>query len=120
MNRSMLTTLLAAGLLTLAGCAQKETPAETQSDVASAARQGAEDVAQTQADAMRETAESHEDVALAQAKADYDVAVQRCESMTGDQRDACKGEAKSALDMAQASADAQRASTDAAADRKEP
>lgn len=96
MNRMML-TMLAAGLLSLGACGNRETPADTQQDVAEASREGAEDVAEAQGDAV----EAGQDVAMAQAKADYDVAIQRCEAMQGDMQESCKREAQAALDAAQ-------------------
>lgn len=96
MNRLIL-TMLAAGLLTLSACGNRETPVETQQDVAEAQREGTEEVTEERAD----VADAAGDVAMAQAKADYDVAVQRCEAMQGDMQESCKREAQAALDAAQ-------------------
>jgi ABC-type transporter MlaC component len=48
MNYSKLMLISVLSVMTLAACAKKETPAETQQDVAEAASEGAKDVAAEQ------------------------------------------------------------------------
>jgi hypothetical protein len=45
-------------------------------------------------DAAERTAEARENAAEAKREADYRVALERCDSLTGDLKDACVGEAK--------------------------
>jgi hypothetical protein len=58
--------------------------------------------------ATKGTAESRADAGETKAKADYDVAMERCESLSGKDQNACESKAKAALDQRQADADKKR------------
>jgi hypothetical protein len=114
-NRMLAGTTVAIAMFALMGCDQRETPAETRSDMAEAAQEGSEDIADAQRDVneartenREEIADAQADVDLAKAEADYKVAIEGCEASTGDARDRCKEQAKATLDAAQARADANR------------
>lgn len=118
-----------AVLFAVAGCA-KETPAETQADVATAQAEGAQSVAEAKTDASDTMADVREDVTKtqteaahdaagatlkvteAQAEAAHKVAIERCESMTGDARSTCKTQADTELEAALARAKADKALQD--------
>ena len=59
--------------------------------------------------ATKGTAESRADAGETKAKADYKVAMERCESLKGKDQDACESKAKAVLDQGQADADKRRA-----------
>jgi predicted RNA methylase len=112
-------------LLALTAC--RESPQETAEDVAEARAEGAEDVREAQADRQEAQAEARTtatdppygtdgdrvkadyDVAVAQAKATLDVEQEKCEALTGDQRNNCKDAAQAVYDNAVADADLRRA-----------
>jgi len=80
-TRKLLMAIAFAALL--AGCDKAaETPAEVRDDIAAA---------QTQ---------SETDVAMAKAEGEYQVAIQRCDALTGDERRACVDQAVQALNSA--------------------
>ncbi|MEO7774444.1 MAG: hypothetical protein ABIT36_13100 [Steroidobacteraceae bacterium] len=126
--------LAAFSLLTLAACNKAEDPAKTSADVAAAEQKGEERVADAQldaarqmgsadAEALRERADAAEQVTVAEAKANYDVAVEKCEALsnsgTGDARSACKKQAEADYDLVKARAAALHKSTDAVADKRD-
>ena len=91
-------------------------------------KDNAQDVCQKEADAKqkiakaelkvqkKDTPENRKDLAETKAKAEYDVAMERCEDQKGDSKQACQREAKSKRDTAMASAKGDsRASTGAGA-----
>lgn len=116
-------------LLAVGGCA-KETPAETQADVATAQAEGAKSVAEAKTDASDTMADVREDVTKtqteaahdaagaalkvteAQAEAAHKVSIERCESMSGDARALCKKQADTELEAALARARADKALQD--------
>jgi hypothetical protein len=115
MNISKLVVLTLVSVLSLAACERKESLAETQKDVAEAAREGVkdinearQDVAQSAAAGSEDVAEAKDDLALTAAKAAYNVDIERCEGQTGNARDSCKNTAQAALDAAQARVDAHK------------
>lgn len=129
-QRKLLVPLLYAGLLglMLSGCNRPESAAETRADVAEAQTEGRKDVAEERKEAAdstmgarqdvmdaqrdvnqaevelnRELAEGNREITFAQAQAAHSVAIEKCEALTGEMRDACKKEADEALDRAKAS-----------------
>jgi hypothetical protein len=58
--------------------------------------------------AAKGTAESRADAGETKAKADYRVAMERCESLRGNEQDACESKAKAMRDRRQADVDKQR------------
>lgn len=114
-------------LLAVAGCAKKETTAETQADVAKAQNEGARDVATAQNDASEKMADATEqvtkaqseaaqtsagttrDMTIAEAEAAHKVAIERCEAQSGDARRVCKNVADTDLAAAKAHAEAKEA-----------
>ena len=58
--------------------------------------------------ATKGTTESRADAVETKAKADYRVAMERCEPLKGNAQDACESKAKATLDQAQANADKRR------------
>jgi len=129
----MKTTLIIATLaltLGLAACQKRETPAESQADVAAARTEASKDVAEArkdadakvadasrtqataQTDVSHEVSKADENVALAEANGAHKVAIEKCEAMTGDARASCKRQADADLEMAKARAHQGRAATD--------
>ena len=82
MNLHLKSALLAAAFLALAACEQAETPPEVREDVAAAKTEAAVDVA------------------IAKAQGEHDVELQRCEALTGDEREVCKDQADATLNAA--------------------
>jgi hypothetical protein len=91
-------------------------------------KDNAKDVCEKEADAKqkiakaelkvqkKDTPENRKDLAETKAKAEYDVAMERCEDQKGDAKQACQREAKSKRDSAMAAAKNEgRASTGAGA-----
>jgi hypothetical protein len=119
-----------ASVLAIGACAKKETPAETQADVAAAQRAGAEQVAEARADAGETMADANKDVAaaaresahqaagatrsvaLAEAESAHAVAIERCQAEVGDARKRCKDLADARLAEARAAADVSKAASD--------
>jgi flagellar hook-basal body complex protein FliE len=130
----MTLSLAMASLLSLAaaGCERNSSPAETNAAVAKAQASGEKDVAEARHDAINstmdaqkdankaneqlahESAQANRDVALAEADAAYKVAIEKCQSLTGDERIACTKQADA--NLAAQKADAK--STERAADPK--
>ena len=118
-----------AVLFAVAGCA-KETPAETQADVATAQAEGDKAVAEAKADASTTMENAREDVTKTEAEAAHDaagaalkvteaeaeathkVSIERCESMAGDAKANCKKQADTELEAALARAKADKALQD--------
>jgi len=116
-------------LLAVTGCT-RESPFDTQSDVAKAEAAGAHDVAAahveadremadgrmmmtgTQNDMARQSADSALTVALAESDATYKVAIQRCESQAGAARTQCKDRADVELAAAKVRAEAANLAAD--------
>ena len=117
-------------LLAVTGCT-RESPFDTQSDVAKAEAAGAHDVAaahvgatgemadgrmmmtDTQNDmAHHQSADSALTVALAESDATYKVAIQRCESQAGAARTQCKDRADVELAAAKVRAEAAKLAAD--------
>lgn len=136
--------LIASSSLALTACNSQESPAEAQADVAEAqadgqqavaedaaeaavvAAEGREDVAKSddaaeareaQADAIEDNADAQKDVAETKAKADYDVAVQKCDALPSAQQSACKDQAEATYDAAKAKADMSKEQKEGVADR---
>lgn len=140
MNRMTLKTAAAcaAVALALAACNRAESPGEVAADVAEAQADRQESVldarmdqAEVQADtaqaaasvdpddrgsAIEDRAEARYNTAIAEARGDLEIAVQGCESMSGEAQDACKRTAQSAYDasrnQAQVALDAERRRAD--------
>ena len=78
-------------------------------DVCEKEAKAARDKAKANADvAKKGTPESRADAGETKAKADYRVAMERCESLKGKEQDACESTAKASLDRKQADADKAR------------
>jgi hypothetical protein len=110
-------------LLAVTGCT-RESPFDTQSDVAKAEAAGAHDAAaahvgadgemadgrmmmtDTQNDVTHQSADSASAVALAESDATYKVAIERCESQAGAARTQCKDRADVELAAAKVRAEA--------------
>lgn len=132
--RKMSLWLVTAGVLSLtaAGCERSASPAETQAAVANAQVAGAKNVAEANHNATLSTMDAQKDankannqlahesaeaaltVRIAQAEAGYKIAIEKCGSVTGDDRVACKKQADA--DVATARSDAK--SAERAADPK--
>ena len=122
--KKMKVAVFAACALTLAvaGCDRRESTADTNADIAKAQAESAKDVANARADAAKstigaqkkvdeanaaldtQTVVAQRDVTVAEAEAANKVAIQKCEALTNDQRDACKKQADADLDTAKANA----------------
>jgi hypothetical protein len=133
-----LCAVAAAALMLTACTKKAETPAEVQHDVAKAQAEGQRDVADARADAQDANADADKQVAdaivdhddkdvakqahdanekadegtakirVAQAEADHNVAVEKCEALTGPAQKECKDNADRALDEAKEAAKANR------------
>jgi hypothetical protein len=83
-------------------------------DVCEAEAKGKEKVAKAELEAnYKNTAKARYDARVAQADADYDVAKEKCDDMSGNQKDVCVKEAKAAHTKAKADAKVARADSDA-------
>jgi len=83
-------------------------------DICMAEAQAARDKSKATADAQHKgTPKAHLDARLVAAKADYKVAVERCDDKAGDEKNACVKEAKAARAKIEADAKASRESTEA-------
>ena len=83
-------------------------------DVCKAEAKGKEKVATAELEAnYKNTAKARYDARVAQADADYDVAKEKCDDMSGNQKDVCVKEAKAAHTKAKADAKVARADRDA-------
>lgn len=127
-----ITVLLAAMTIAIgvAACSKQATPAqqeaalakteaEAQKDVADARASAADKVADATSAAAADAnsvahteAQAREDVAFAAANGRYKVAVEQCETLTGDERSRCKMQAQADLDAAKALARQHEAATD--------
>jgi hypothetical protein len=127
--------LVAAAGLALAGCNKAEAPAEVQHDVADARAEAQRDMADAQADAREDMADAQKDVAdaaakgdnaeladasqdasqtqtqnefkvaVARAEANHKVAVEKCESLSGELQRDCKDRADAELETAKRQAE---------------
>ena len=137
MHLKVLCALVAAAFF-LTACNKTETPAEVARDVEKAKAEGQREVADARADVQQDNADADKQVAdaiadhdddavakqahdandtfdkgnskivLAQAEADHDVAIQKCEALTGPAQKECKDNADRALDQAKQAAKANR------------
>ena len=80
-TRTVLMAIAFAALLTACDKAA-ETPPEVRDDIAAA------------------QAQSETDVAMAKAEGEYQIAIERCDALTGSERDACVDQAVQALNAA--------------------
>jgi hypothetical protein len=124
MNTKLLGIFAAATFFALAGCNKAESPSEVQHDVAEAQQdanknltdeqvkqsehvaEANQDAAQAEHEAGKEKAGSAYDVAVTRAEGQHKVAVEKCESLSGDPQKVCKEQADAALDAAKADAKA--------------
>jgi hypothetical protein len=83
-------------------------------DVCQAEAKGKEKVAKADLEAQyKPTAKNRYDAKVARADADYDVAKEKCDDMSGNQKDVCVKQAKAAHTKAKADAKVARADADA-------
>jgi hypothetical protein len=83
-------------------------------DICKAEAKGKEKVAKAELEAnYKNTPKSRYDARVAQADADYDVAKEKCDDMSGNQQDVCVKEAKAAHTKAKSDAKVARADTTA-------
>jgi hypothetical protein len=91
-------------------------------DVCQAEAKGKEKVAKAELEAdYKHTAAARADARIAKADADYDVAKEKCDDMSGNQKDVCVKEAKAAHTKAKANAKVAKvdATTEQKAERKQ-
>ncbi|GAC1633653.1 MAG: hypothetical protein NVS9B10_29150 [Nevskia sp.] len=116
--------------LIVSGCNPQETPAKTAADVAGARAEGDKNVAKERSAATARTVEAEKDahkadaelahqsatgehdVAIAKAEAAHKVAIELCESRTGDALSACKKQADADFEYAKLNANATERATD--------
>lgn len=119
-----------AALIGLGGCQKSESPAETQNDVSNAQISASKDIDAARADANakvasattdvnasqaaldHETALADQNVAMTAAKGAHQVALAKCDALSGDDRTVCKRQADADLASAEARAGQQRAAND--------
>ena len=122
--------LACCAALLVGACNNAKSPSTVAKDVDSASQKAAKDTAQAEERAADKVAgadkdlqkeqrnEQHvaaaqeENVAKTDAEGKRDVALAKCESLRGDQQQACKDHANAAYDMAVAEAKQERADTD--------
>ena len=125
---------LAAAAFALSACSKSETPAEVQHDVTTAQAEGQRDVADARSDAKEANADADKNVAdavadhdaddvaqqahdanetadkgkskimIAKAEAAHEVAVEKCDALTGASQKECKDDADATLDQAKEAA----------------
>jgi hypothetical protein len=89
-------------------------------DICKAEAKGKEKVAKAELEAdYKNTAKARNDARIAQADADYDVAKEKCDDMSGNQKDVCIKQAKAAHTKAKADAKVARADRDASRDAQD-
>ena len=89
-------------------------------DVCQAEAKGNEKVAKAQLEAdYKNTDKARNDARVAKADADYDVAKEKCDDLSGNQKDVCVKEAKAAHTKAKADAKVARADTKASKNAQE-
>ena len=89
-------------------------------DVCEAEAKGKEKVAKAELEAeYKHTDKARYDARVAQADANYDVAKEKCDDMSGNQKDVCVKEAKAAHTKAKADAKVARADTNASKNAQE-
>jgi len=82
-------------------------------DICMQEAKGKENIAKADAKAAYEnTPKARENARLARAEAQYDVAKEKCDDMTGNQKDVCKKEAKASYTKAKADAKVDRVASD--------
>ena len=82
-------------------------------DICVAEAKGKDNVAKAEAEAgYKNTAKARENARIAHAQANYDVAIEKCDDLTGNPKDVCIKEAKAALVKAKANAKVDRVATD--------
>jgi len=120
MRATVLWTLAAAAMLSVAGCNKAESPAKVDSDVASAANEAAENDAKATQEQARTEAEANQavteeqnkadaksadasaDTIETQAEGDNKVALAKCEALSGAAQKTCRDQANAALDAVKA------------------
>lgn len=123
-------TLALCATMLLGGCNNAKSPSTVAKDVNSAEQSAAEktakaeeraedkvasadkDVRNEQREEQHVAAVQGEDVAETRAKGQRDIALAKCEALSGDRQQACKDQANATYDMAVAQAKQDRASTD--------
>jgi len=89
-------------------------------DICKAEAKGKENVAKAELEAnYKNTGKARYDARVAQADADYDVAKEKCDDMSGNQKDVCVKQAKAAHTKAKADAKVARADRDATRNAEE-
>lgn len=89
-------------------------------DICEAEAKGKEKVEKAELEASyKPTAKNQQDARIAKAEADYEVAKERCDDLSGNQKDVCLKDAKAAETAAKADAKAMKKSSDARADSVE-
>jgi hypothetical protein len=100
--------LVAALSLGLGACDRAESPTEVREDVAEAQQDAAGEITQEQSEAMADstvTMQDNREIMIARAEGDHRIALERCDSMSGDAQQACKDQADAALEQARAQAE---------------
>jgi len=123
-------TLALCAIMLLGGCNNAKSPSTVAKDVNSASQSAEEktakaeeraeekvasadkDVRNEQRDEQHVAAVQGEDVAQTRAKGERDIALAKCEALSGESQQACKDQANAAYDMALAQAKQDRASSD--------
>jgi hypothetical protein len=128
MQKLMLSIVALLAVAAASGCDHAKSPDVVANDVAAAQAKRASEVADAKQDAAKDTnkaeakiddktadlnnvnAKGSYDVAMAQADGDHKVALQKCDSLSGDSQKACKDQADAKYDLAKANAKAMLAS----------
>lgn len=106
-------TVVLLTVVVLGACSQAKTPSDVTKDVNSASEKAAKNTADAQEKAADKVAVQEENVAKTDAEGRRQIALAKCEALSGDRQQACKDEAKASYDMAIAKAKEERAATDA-------
>ena len=124
MQKIMLSFVALLAVAAASGCNNAKSPDAVANDVSAAQAKRASEVANAKQDAAKDAnkaeakvddkttdlnnvnAKGSYDVAMAQADGDHKVALQKCDSLSGDPQKACKDQADAKYDLAKANAKA--------------
>jgi hypothetical protein len=93
-------------LMLLAGCNNPKSPETAAKDIAAANRSAGEEVAKARREEQKDANSDNYDVAIAQADGNHKVAIQKCETLQGDDQKACKDKADADYEAEKANAKA--------------
>lgn len=107
MTRASITSLAAlAAVMALGACHNAKSPETAAKDIAAADNSAARGVEKAQASAQKDMSADAYKIVMAQADGEHDVAIQKCETLQGNDQVICKQQADADYDAAKANAKA--------------